>query len=238
MKFYYDLHLHSCLSPCGDMDMTPNNIVGMSKLLGLDVIALTDHNSTLNCEAVMKLGEENDLCVIPGMELTTAEEIHVVCLFPTLEKANAFNDYVKAHQMQFPNRADIYGRQVIMDENDEEIGEVENLLILATDISVMNVYELVCSFDGVCYPAHVNRDSMSIISVLGEIPKECDFKTAEVSSSGNVEQLKVAHPILSDMLIVRNSDAHYLENMKDKQNYFELDSLSVEAVLKQLKNDK
>lgn len=236
MKYYYDLHLHSCLSPCGDMDMTPNNIVGMAKLLGLDIIALTDHNSTLNCQAVIKVGKENGLCVIPGMELTTAEEIHVVCLFPTLEKANAFNDYVKAHQMQFENRTDIYGRQVIMNENDEEIEEVKNLLILATDISVMNVKELVSDFDGVCYPAHINRDSMSILSVLGEIPPECDFTTAEISSSGDVEQLKAMHPILNDMLIVKNSDAHYLQNMKDKENFFELDALSVESVLALLKN--
>ena len=236
MKYYYDLHMHSCLSPCGDMDMTPNNIVGMSKLLGLDVIALTDHNSVLNCKAVMKLGEENGLCVIPGMELTTMEEIHVVCLFPTYEKALQFNDYVKEHQMQFPNRVDIYGRQVIMDENDEEIGEVENLLILATDISVMDIKPLVESFDGVCYPAHINRDSMSIISSLGDIPPECDFKTAEVSSSGDVEKLKERYPILSDMLIVRDSDAHYLQNMRDAENFFELDELSINAVLKKLKN--
>ena len=237
MKYYYDLHMHSCLSPCGDMDMTPNNIVGMSKLLGLDVIALTDHNSVLNCKAVMKLGEENGLCVIPGMELTTMEEIHVVCLFPTYEKALRFNDYVKEHQMQFPNRVDIYGRQVIMDENDEEIGEVENLLILATDISVMDIKPLVESFDGVCYPAHINRDSMSIISSLGDIPPECDFKTAEVSSSGDVEKLKERYPILSDMLIVRDSDAHYLQNMRDAENFFELDELSINAVLKKLKNE-
>ena len=236
MKYYYDLHMHSCLSPCGDMDMTPNNIVGMSKLLGLDVIALTDHNSVLNCKAVMKLGEENGLCVIPGMELTTMEEIHVVCLFPTYEKALQFNGYVKEHQMQFPNRVDIYGRQVIMDENDEEIGEVENLLILATDISVMDIKPLVESFDGVCYPAHINRDSMSIISSLGDIPPECDFKTAEVSSSGDVEKLKERYPILSDMLIVRDSDAHYLQNMRDAENFFELDELSINAVLKKLKN--
>ena len=237
MKYYYDLHMHSCLSPCGDMDMTPNNIVGMSKLLGLDVIALTDHNSVLNCKAVMKLGEENGLCVIPGMELTTMEEIHVVCLFPTYEKALQFNGYVKEHQMQFPNRVDIYGRQVIMDENDEEIGEVENLLILATDISVMDIKPLVESFDGVCYPAHINRDSMSIISSLGDIPPECDFKTAEVSSSGDVEKLKERYPILSDMLIVRDSDAHYLQNMRDAENFFELDELSINAVLKKLKNE-
>ena len=216
--------------------MTPNNIIGMSKLLGLNVIALTDHNSVLNCEAVMKLGKENDLCVIPGMELTTAEEIHVVCLFPTLEKALLFNDYVKVHQMQFQNREDIYGRQVIMNELDEEIGEVNNLLILATDISVMNIKELVESFDGVCYPAHINRDSMSIISSLGEIPPECGFKVAEVSSSGNIDELKKSHPILNDMLIVRDSDAHYLENMKDAENFFELDELTVDTVLNKLKN--
>lgn len=237
MKYFYDLHMHSCLSPCGDVDMTPNNIVGMSKLLGLDVIALTDHNSVLNCEAVMKLGAQNDLLVIPGMELTTMEEIHVVCLFPTIEKALLFNDYVREHQMQIKNRADIYGRQIIMDENDEEIGEVSNLLILATDISVMNVRELVESFHGVCYPAHINRDSMSIISSLGDIPPECGFKTAEVSSSGDIEKLKIQHPILNDMLIVRDSDAHYLQNMKDAQNFFELDEISIEAVLEKLKNE-
>lgn len=237
MKYYYDLHMHSCLSPCGDMDMTPNNIVGMSKLLGLDVIALTDHNSVLNCEAVMKLGAENGLCVIPGMELTTMEEIHVVCLFPTYEKALQWNDYVRAHQMQFPNRVDIYGRQVIMNEKDEEIGEVENLLILATDISVMDVKTLVESYDGVCYPAHINRDSMSIISSLGDIPPECDFKTAEVSSSGDVEKLKERYPILNDMLIVRDSDAHYLQNMRDAENFFDLPQLRIDAVLKKLKNE-
>ena len=89
MKYYYDLHMHSCLSPCGDMDMTPNNIVGMSKLLGLNIIALTDHNSVLNCEAVIKLAKENDILAIAGMELTTMEEIHVVCLFPTFEQGQA-----------------------------------------------------------------------------------------------------------------------------------------------------
>ena len=94
MKYYYDLHLHSCLSPCGDMDMTPNNIVNMAKLLGLDVIALTDHNTSLNCKAAMEVGQEVGLVVIPGMELTTSEDIHAVCLFPTLEQAIDWNDYV------------------------------------------------------------------------------------------------------------------------------------------------
>lgn len=235
MKYYYDLHMHSCLSPCGDMDMTPNNIVGMSKLLGLDVIALTDHNTSLNCEAVMKLGADNGLCVIPGMELTTVEEIHAVCLFDTLEKALSFDSYVREHQMKIKNRPDIYGRQVIMNENDEEIGEVDDLLILSTDISIMSIRDIVDSFGGVCYPAHINRDSMSILSVLGDIPPECGFATAEISSSGDIDVLKAAHPILNGMKIVRNSDAHYLENMRDAQNTLELDELSPTAVIKALK---
>ena len=86
MKYYYDLHLHSCLSPCGDMDMTPNNITGMAKLLGLDIIALTDHNTCRNCEATIAAGKENGVVVVPGMELTTSEDIHAVCLFPNLER--------------------------------------------------------------------------------------------------------------------------------------------------------
>lgn len=235
MKYYYDLHIHSCLSPCGDMDMTPNNIVGMSKLLGLDIIALTDHNSTLNCEAVVKLGEENGLCVLSGMELTTCEEIHAVCLFDSVLKADKFCRYVEKHQMKIKNRPDIYGRQVVMNTADEETMEVENLLILATDISIMGLKETVNSFGGVCYPAHINRDSMSILSSLGEIPPECGFSIAEVSSSGDIEKLKAMHPILNKMRIVRNSDAHYLENMREAQNYLELDSLSPTSVLDALR---
>ena len=105
MDYYYDLHIHSCLSPCGDMDMTPNNLVNMAKLLGLDVIALTDHNSSLNCEAAIEVGREIGLTVIPGMELTTAEDIHAVCLFPTLERALDWNEYVDAHRIKIRNRA-------------------------------------------------------------------------------------------------------------------------------------
>ena len=139
-EFYYDLHLHSCLSPCGDMDMTPNNLVNMAKLLGLDVIALTDHNTSLNCEAAMKVGEEVGLLVIPGMELTTSEDIHAVCLFPTLEKALAFSQYVDENRIHIRNKAEIYGRQVIMNENDEELGEIDDLLLPGSFIGMYDAY--------------------------------------------------------------------------------------------------
>ncbi len=231
MKYFYDLHLHSCLSPCGDMDMTPNNLVNMAKLLGLDVIALTDHNTSLNCEAAIKVGEAVGVLVIPGMELTTAEDIHAVCLFPTLEQALGFSEYVDAHRIKVKNKADIYGRQVIMNEDDEEIGEIEHLLLPASFITITEAYQKAKAFGGICYPAHIDRDSLSILSVLGEIDPYCGFKTAELADLGKLDTLKEQHPILNELNIVNCSDAHYLENMREAQNTLDLPELTREAVI-------
>ena len=93
-SYSYDLHMHSCLSPCGDIDMTPNNLVNMAMLQGLDLIALTDHNTARNCPAALKVAEELPITVLPGLELNTCEEIHVVFVFPTLERAMACDAYV------------------------------------------------------------------------------------------------------------------------------------------------
>ena len=237
-RYYYDLHLHSCLSPCGDMDMTPNNLVNMAKLLGLDVIALTDHNTSLNCEAAMKVGEEVGLLVIPGMELTTAEDIHAVCLFPTLEQALDFSHYVDENRFKVPNKAEIYGRQVIMNENDEEIGEIEHLLLPASFIGMYDAYRKAQEFGGICYPAHIDRDSLSILSVLGEIDPYCGFRTAELADISKLPELRKQHPILDHMNIITCSDAHYLENMRDAANTLELPELTREAVINYLDTEK
>ena len=234
MKYFYDLHIHSCLSPCGDMDMTPNNLVNMAKLLGLDVIALTDHNSSRNCAAAMEVGREIGLLVIPGMELTTSEDIHAVCLFPTLEKALAWDEYVDSRRIKIKNRPDIYGRQVIMNSADEARGESEHLLLPATEIGIMSAYREVKRFGGICYPAHIDRDSLSILSVLGEIDADCGFKTAELADRSKLGQLRQLHPILDALHIVTSSDAHYLENMRDAENYLELSDLTAESVISSL----
>ena len=237
-EYFYDLHLHSCLSPCGDMDMTPNNLVNMAKLLGMDVIALTDHNTCLNCEAAMKVGEEIGLLVIPGMELTTSEDIHAVCLFPTLEKALAFSQYVDENRIHIRNKAEIYGRQVIMNENDEEIGEIEDLLLPGSFIGMYDAYRKAQEFGGICYPAHIDRDSLSILSVLGEIDPWCGFRTAELADISRLPELRENHPILDCMNIITCSDAHYLENMRDAQNTLTLPELTREAVIAYLDTEK
>ena len=211
--------------------MTPNNLVNMAKLLGLDVIALTDHNTSLNCEAAIKVGEAVGVLVIPGMELTTAEDIHAVCLFPTLEQALGFSEYVDEHRIKVKNKADIYGRQVIMNEDDEEIGEIEHLLLPASFITITEAYQKAKEFGGICYPAHIDRDSLSILSVLGEIDPYCGFKTAELADLGKLDTLKQQHPILNELNIVNCSDAHYLENMREAQNTLDLPELTREAVI-------
>lgn len=234
MKYYYDLHIHSCLSPCGDMDMTPNNICNMAKLLGLNVIALTDHNTTLNCKAAIEVGKKIGLVVIPGMELTTSEDIHAVCLFPTLEKAISWNEYVDSKRIKIKNKSMIYGRQVIMNSADEEIGEIEDLLLPSSNIGIYEAYSKAKEFGGICYPAHIDRDSLSILSVLGEIDEYCGFKTAEFADINKESELKKQHPLLNKMNIISCSDAHYLENMKEARYYLELDSLSAESVIEYL----
>ena len=133
MKISYDLHIHSCLSPCGSEDMTPNNIVNMACLLGLDVIAVSDHNSCKNLPAVCKLAQMRGLTVVPAMEACTAEEVHVLCLFETLSGAMAFGERIYESLPPILNQPEIYGEQLILDEKDNIVGKEPKLLINALE---------------------------------------------------------------------------------------------------------
>lgn len=230
-RYRYDLHMHSCLSPCGDNDMTPNNLVNMAALLGCQILALTDHNTCRNTPAAVKVGEQVGVLVIPGMELCTAEEAHVVCLFETVENALAFDDYVQAHTMQIPNRPEIFGEQLILDEQDEYVGRIEHLLITASEISVNDVQRIVREYGGVAFPAHVDKDAYSVIASLGAIPPEAEFTAAELSAGADREMQIRLHPELSGLCLLQDSDAHYLHLMREDMGLVELPELSVQAVL-------
>ncbi len=236
MKLYYDFHTHSCLSPCGDNDMTPYNLVNMAKLLGLDIIALTDHNTCENCASAIKAGEQIGLTVIPGMELCTSEEVHVVCLFPDAESAKSFSDYVLSTMPPVKNRPEIFGEQLIMDECDNVIGFQEKLLTLASSISISDVVSTVENYGGVCYPAHIDRSSYSVLSNLGMITEDMGFSAVEMTAEADREALMSTHPILEGTAIFVDSDAHYLENMKDAENIIELPENSVNAVIEYIKS--
>lgn len=228
IPLYYDLHLHSCLSPCGDDDMTPANIVGMAALKGLDVIALTDHNSCKNCPAAMHYGEEYGITVIPGMELTTAEEVHVVCLFPTLEDAMSFDTYIYDHILPIKNREEIFGKQLIMDKNDQVTGHVDRLLISATDISFDQTFQLVESYHGIAYPAHIDKSTTSLLSNLGFVPPDSTFTCAEIHTFEHLHRIQKDHPYFLHCNMISSSDAHYLEDIHEP--YYQIHVKSREII--------
>ncbi len=225
MRYYYDFHIHSGLSPCGDNDMSPNNIVNMALLNELDFIAITDHNTVLNAEVILEIAKATDLVVIPGMELETAEEVHSVCLFPSLDAAKEFNSYVEARLPKIKNRVDIYGKQLIFDVEDEITAEYEFLLLTATTIELSEAIEKVESLGGVLIPAHLDRDSYSLISSFGLIPEDLALNTIEISKAIEPVEFfkKFARSIPKNYSYIRNSDAHYLSDINEKINYFELD---------------
>ena len=165
MKYWVDLHIHSCLSPCAEEDMTPNNIVNMALLKGLDVIAITDHNSAKNLKAVIEAGSKQGLTVIPGMELCTAEEFHLICLFPGLEEALSFERFVYDNLYPIENREDIFGTQIIMDHEDNEIGKETRMLSGASRLDTETALKAVRNLSGVVFTANVDRQSYRCLTL-------------------------------------------------------------------------
>ena len=223
-KFYYDLHVHSCLSPCGDADNTPNNLAGMAFLNGVRIMALTDHNTSRNCPAFFAAAERYGIIPIAGMELTTSEDIHAVCLFETLDDALAFNDEVDTRRVRVKNREDIFGEQLILDENDEVIGHEEDLLINATTIALDEAPQIAAKYNGICYPAHIDRPANGAIEILGDFPHYVGFHLAELHDQSNKEAY-VSKYGLQNIRLLFSSDAHYLDQLREgtDNDWFEVD---------------
>lgn len=194
MKLAVDLHIHSGLSPCADISMTPNNIVNMASLKKLDIIAITDHNSTKNLRTTWEVARETDIIFVPGVELTTKEEVHVVCLFDSLEKAECFQKILDKNIISIKNRADVFGQQHIYNIDDEIVDEYELMLMNATELSLENAIMEVKELNGVLIPAHIDRNSFSILSNLGFISLKLEISTVEISSNCNYHELEKNHP--------------------------------------------
>jgi PHP family Zn ribbon phosphoesterase len=233
-KVAIDLHIHSALSPCGEEEMTPNNIVNMAKLKELDYIAVTDHNTSKNVPAIIKVAEAigEGLCVLPGIEVTTKEEAHILAYFPTLEGVMALDEILYEHLPNIMNKKKYFGPQYIMDENDRIIGEVDKLLISATDISINALWEIVNQLGGVIVPAHIDRKSYSIIASLGFIPPELEIKTCEVSKQEAINGIENKFKFLKKYQFIHGSDAHQLEDMAEREYFLELNDLQKMTLIK------
>ncbi len=236
MKVFTDLHIHTALSPCADKSMTPNNIVNMALLKELDVIAVTDHNSAENAGAVLKCAEGTKLTVIPGMELETMEEVHVICLFPDLKASLSMQKVVYDSLPRLPNREDIFGAQFVMDEHDEVVGKIDRMLITASGLSIEEVLRYVGDLGGVAIPAHIDRQSYSIISNLGMVPAHLNIKFLEVSRSFDLEKDRKAFPGVGDYQLVKSSDAHMLGDILEREFFLELKEISSSEIISKLRN--
>ena len=225
-RVYYDLHVHTALSPCADDDMTPNDIVGMSLLNGLDMIAVTDHNSLANAESVIKAAESTraqqgkSLIVLPGIEVSTAEEVHVLCLFDALNNAQDFEFELCPFYTEIKNREDIFGTQLIYDSEDRVTGQMERMLIAPATISFDALCILTNKHGGAFIPAHVDRGSFSVISNLGFLPPHLDINTVEVTPKGVQDGFNMENTAgFAGKNIISSSDAHELGAISERK-YF------------------
>lgn len=228
MKLTYDLHIHTALSPCGDNNMTPNNIVNMAQLNELDVIAITDHNTCENVEPIMQLARNSELIVIPGMEVETREEIHIVCLFSNLESAYKMQEIVYKNLPPIHNQSKIFGEQLLMNTNDDVIGKMDRLLVQATELSLNELFKWVQTLKGAFIPAHIDRPSYSIISNLGMIPSNINIQTLEISRHTQYDSYKKIYPNYS---ILQSSDSHELGYIGICKQQLEVETKSIQGVL-------
>lgn len=233
MAYFADLHIHSCLSPCGDDDMTPANIAGMAKIKGLDIIAVTDHNSARNLPAVQKCCEAYGLLLLPGMEITTKEEVHLLGYFDTVDTALRFGEELKKHLPQKKNNPRFFGRQLVMNEDEEILDEEEALLIGATDLTLRAAAEMVLSFGGVPVPAHINRGSNGLLVNLGLMPNEPFYTTVEAA-----RHLPCEESALRGRHVLHSSDAHYLGDIQEREHALQLKEGTVEELLRWMRSEK
>ncbi len=223
-RFTIDLHNHSCLSPCGSLEQSPSVMARRAKEMGIDMMALTDHNNTGNLPAFEKCCKTEGIIPVFGLEVTTQEEVHVVCLFSTLNKAMEFGRYIEFLLPDIPNIPELFGDQVIVDADENIEGLVEKNLLSSTEISFETLIEEVLSNDGLAIPAHIDRLAFSVTSQLGFLP-DLNYSAVEVVNYPTRHQTY-------ENTIIRSSDAHYPDDIGKRVSYIESERLDF-SVLKE-----
>lgn len=212
----YDLHMHSCLSPCGDELMTPNNIVNMALLIGLDALSVTDHNSLKQQKAIAACAERAKLHYLCGVELQSAEEVHVLGYFPG-SSVEPFQKWIDSHSSGTPNNIAFFGHQTLRDENDEVIGEESQLLLDSLSASLKECIEAIHGYGGKAVLAHAYGKSNGILAQLGFIPPELAYDGIEVRKLEEIALVKKNSPWIGETLWLCSSDAHQLIDIHEKE---------------------
>ncbi len=231
-----DLHIHTCLSPCGDLKMTPQKIVQQAVNKKLNIIAICDHNSTENVSAVAKVAKGKNITVISGMEVCTKEEIHMLALFENIEAA--FEMQAKVYdKLQGKNNPEVFGMQVIGNEFDEVLGFNERLLIGAVDMSIEEVVNKVHKLNGLTIASHIDRESYSVIGQLGFIPETLRFDALEISPNISIEEARKRFSKYQTYTFIQTSDAHFIDDVGKCTIEFLIDRPSFDEIKKAFRNN-
>lgn len=228
--FKADLHNHTLLSPCGDLEMTPDYIIELALQRGLDIIGITDHNTTRHCRLAEHYSTNRDIFVLCGAEVTTKEEAHVACYFKDHETLDAFQEFLEEHLPDIPNSPDYFGDQVQIDEEMNIIYEEPKLLTSGLDVPIEGIAAKVRELDGIFIPAHIDKMKNSVISQLGFIPFDLPYDAVELSERGDKEQILKQHSYLKNKTFTRASDAHQTDRIAKAPCYFELETRSFEEI--------
>jgi len=228
--FRADLHIHTVLSPCGDLDMSPGRIVEEAVRRGLDIIGITDHNSTLHCGLTARLAEKKGIFVMQGAEVTTKEEVHCLAFFENNAALEKFQDFLDSSLTPILNDPETFGHQLVVDENEIIVYEEKKLLINALNKSIEEVEFIVHSLNGLFIPAHIDRRKNSIYSQLGFMPAGLKADALEVSYVISPEQFGALHPEINGFSITRSSDAHFPEDIGRKMTGLLLETASFQEI--------
>lgn len=226
-----DLHIHSGLSPCADNNMTPNNIINMARVKGLDAIAITDHNSTKNLKSFTEVAKKNNIICIPGVEVTTREEVHILAYFNQISKAAKFQEILDDTLPKIKNKTNIFGNQYVFDDEDNILYDYNTLLISGIKLNLKETIDEIIRIGGTPIPAHIDRNSYSILSNLGFIPPDLQIKTVEITQKCDFNALLKKYPILANYRRIINSDAHSLGDILERQFFIDMAGGDIRHIL-------
>ena len=227
--FKGDLHIHTCLSPCADLEMSPLAIVDRSIKKGLDIIAICDHNSAENAGAVVKAGAKRGLHVLPGMEINSMEEVHVLAIFNSENQAGIMQDIIYNH-LEGKNSPDIFGEQIVVNEYDQIEGYNDRMLLGATRLKLNDIVQKVHEIGGLSIASHVDRPSYSVISQLGFIPSDLKLDALEISYNTKIKSFINSIPDIDELPILTSSDAHFPNDIGRVYTSFFIEIPSVDEI--------
>ena len=229
-KFRADLHMHTVLSPCGDLEMSPANIVRKASERGIDILGITDHNSTLHAPLIKELASREGIMVLMGAEVTTKEEVHCLCFFENEELLSQFQEYLNQHLPNIPNDPDRFGYQVVVNEEEEITDEIDCLLISGLNQGIEEIEKKVHALNGLFIPAHINKTVNSIISQLGFLPPDLKVDALEISQHTTKSEFIKKNKCLKNYNFIQSSDAHYIDNIGNAWTNFFMERRSFEEI--------